>query len=85
MIMEVLILLLLASIAFLIINFFTLMLLLISSKLYEDDWSITEAIEIDVKYPEIITEVICTSGTCETTIDRCSECNRQLTLPKNEV
>lgn len=63
---------------------FVLMIIYITGKLHEDDWSITEVNDVEVKYPEIITEVICSAGTCETLIDRCSECNRQLTLPKTE-
>lgn len=64
---------------------FVLLMIYITGKLHEDNWSISEVNDVEVKFPEVITEVICAAGTCETTIERCSECNRQLTLPRTEV
>lgn len=46
----------------------------------EKNYSITE----ECKHPNVITEVLESSATCETTVEKCADCHQPLSNPKTD-
>jgi hypothetical protein len=45
-----------------------------------ENYSITE----ECKHPNVITEVLESSATCETTVEKCADCHQPLSNPKTD-
>lgn len=44
------------------------------------NYSITE----ECKHPERLTQVLCSAGTCETTVEVCADCREKVSEPKTD-
>ncbi len=45
-----------------------------------NDYSVTEV----CNHPERLTQVLCSAGTCETTVEVCADCREKVSEPKTE-